>query len=38
MHLFVGLENVGGKFPFRVVCWVDTDIKVFGMAIVKMES
>lgn len=38
MHSLVGLENGGGKFPFCVVRWLDTDIKVCGLAIVKMES
>lgn len=38
MHLFVGLESVGGKFPYCVVNWVDIDIEACGLAIVKIEA
>lgn len=38
MHLFVGLQNVAGKFPYCVVSCFDTDIEVCGLAIVKIEN
>lgn len=38
MHLFIGLENIGGKFPYFVVNWVDIDTIVCGLAVVKIES
>lgn len=33
MHLFVGLENVACKFPYFIVNWIDTDIKVSGLSV-----
>lgn len=37
MYLFVGFESVGGKFLYCVVNWVDIDIEVCGLVIVKIE-